>query len=219
MRVLLFWVLIGTLAACGSPPALPRSTSASETAGSNSMARQAEATPPTTIPTSSPLPPPTSIVGLHDTTPLSPLPTPTAFEAATPIVPAETKKQMPDKLTGAMGEAVIIYRRSGGFRGTSDQWAIYPDGRITASDGRQRQVTSQQVEQALSDIDTLGFFDMSGRYISGSTCCDRFTHEITVHRGDKVNTVTTIDVDPSAPPELWQIIDKINRLVSKARTS
>ena len=219
MRVLLFWVLIGTVAACGSPPTLPRSASAPETADINGMARQAEATPPMTIPTSSPLPTPTSMVGLRDTTPLSPLPTLTTFEVATPIVPPETKEPMPDKLTKAMGEAVIIYRRSGGFRGTSDQWTIYPDGRITASDGRQRQVTSQQVDQVLSDIDTLGFFKMSGRYISGTTCCDRFTHEITVRRGDKVNTVTTIDADPSAPPELWQVIDKINRLASEARAS
>ncbi len=113
-----------------------------------------------------------------------------------------------------MGDAAIIYKRSGGFAGVHEQWTVYPDGRIVAGDGRQWRVTPEQVEQLLAEIEALGFFEMSGRYMPLNMCCDRFAYEITVRRGDTVKTITTIDAAPDTPPELWRVIDEINRLVS-----
>ncbi|MCR4407571.1 MAG: hypothetical protein NUW24_11730 [Anaerolineae bacterium] len=115
----------------------------------------------------------------------------------------------------AIEGAVIIYRRSGGFAGVHEQWTIYPDGRIMAADGCEWRVSPEQVEQLLAEIESLGFFEMSSRYVPLNTCCDRFTYEITVRHGDTVNTVTTIDAAPDAPSELWHIIDEISHLASK----
>jgi hypothetical protein len=116
-----------------------------------------------------------------------------------------------------MGEAIVIYRRSGGFAGVSEQWTIYPDGRITASDGRTGQVTVQQVEQLLSDIEALGFFELDSRYMPANTCCDRFTYEITARRGDRMHTVTTMDGTPNTPAELQQVITEISRLLAESQ--
>ena len=96
---------------------------------------------------------------------------------------------------------------------------IYPSGRIEASDGHTYQATAEQVEQVLRDMEALGFFEMRDRYMSRTTCCDRFTYEITARRDGKINRVTTIDAESSAPPKLWQVIDILNRLVSTAGTS
>jgi len=125
------------------------------------------------------------------------------------------EQQETDKGQAVMGEAVIIYQRSGGFAGIHEQWTVYPDGRIVAGDGREWRVTPQQVEQLLAEIEALGFFEMKGRYMPLNTCCDRFIYEITVHRGNSVKTVRTIDAAPDTPPELWRIIDEISRLVSE----
>lgn len=95
----------------------------------------------------------------------------------------------------------------------SEQWTIYPDGHITASDGRAWQVKPEQVEQLVDDIQTLGFFEMKGRYVPLNTCCDRFTYEITVRRGGRVHTVVTIDAAPDAPVALWQALEKVSSLV------
>jgi hypothetical protein len=169
---------------------------------------------------------PTPIVEANPagTTPASPLPTPTilgattASPAQTPIIaPPEAEGQAPGKLPQAIGEAVIIYQRSGGFVGVSEQWTIYSDGRITTGDGREWQVTPQQVEQVLHNVEALGFFEMSGRYMSRTVCCDRFTYEITVRHGSEVKRITTVDAAPNTPANLWRIIEEISGLVSDLR--
>jgi hypothetical protein len=63
------------------------------------------------------------------------------------------------------------------------------------------------------DIQTLGFFEMKGRYVPLNTCCDRFTYEITVRRGGRVHTVVTIDAAPDAPVALWQALEKVSSLL------
>jgi hypothetical protein len=160
--------------------------------------------PPAATPTpaqttfDSPLPP--------EVTPLLP-----TAEPPMPVEPEDTGKGR-----AAMGDAVIIYRRSGGFAGVHEQWTVCPDGQIVTADGREWQVTPEQVEQLLAEIEALGFFEMNNRYMPLDTCCDRFTYEITVRRGDTVKTITTIDAAPDTPPELWRVIDEISRLVLSA---
>ena len=133
----------------------------------------------------------------------------------TPVVSRpEAEGQAPDKLTEAMGGAVIVYQRSGGIAGTTEQWSIYPDGQITFDNGREWQVAADEVQQLLSDIVALGFFEMSDRYVPLNTCCDRFRHEITVRYGSEVKRVSTIDAASNAPAELWHVIERISRLVS-----
>jgi hypothetical protein len=212
MRVLLICALTGilALAACGVP-ALPSpgegtpqrrlQTEAPARTTSILPAGGGQATPATTAPISS-LPSP--VVPKITVTPSPGTPLSPRTEAVSPI---------PGKLAEADGEAAIVYRRSGGFAGVSEQWTIYPDGRITASDGRAWQVKPEQVEQLVDDIQTLGFFKMKGRYVPLNTCCDRFTYEITVRRGDRVHTVVTIDAAPDAPVALWQALEKVSSLL------
>ncbi len=212
MRLLITWMLSGilALAACGVPAtAPPREGTPVRTLQTEAPARTApilpagggQATPAATAPISS-LPAPA--VPKITVTPSPGTPVSPRTEAVSPI---------PGKLTEADGEAAIVYRRSGGFAGVSEQWTIYPDGRITASDGRAWQVKPEQVEQLVDDIQTLGFFEMKGRYVPLNTCCDRFTYEITVRTGGRVHTVVTIDAAPDAPVALWQALEKVSNLL------
>jgi hypothetical protein len=185
------------------------------------------AAPPETVPTPPPATPTTDTAQTTFDSPLPPEvtpvpPTPTtdtsrAASEATPMPPRaepSTPAESEDTDKGSIGDAVIVYQRSGGFAGVHEQWTVYPDGRITASDGREWQVAPERVEQLLADIEALGFFEMSGRYMPLNTCCDRFTYEITVRSGDRVHTATTIDAAPNTPAELWRVIDEISHLVT-----
>lgn len=174
---------------------------------------------PAATPETVPTPPPAiPTADLAQTTFDSPMPTevtplPPTAKTPTPVASKDT-----DKGRATIGDAVIIYQRSGGFAGVHEQWTVYPDGRITASDGREWQVAPERVEQLLADIETSDFFEMSGRYMPLNTCCDRFTYEITVRSGDRVHTVTTMDAAPNTPAELWRVIDEISRLVTDSET-
>lgn len=131
--------------------------------------------------------------------------------------PADGESRPSGKLGAALGEEVIIYERSGGLAGVSEQWSIYPDGRIVAGDGREWQVEPEQVEQLIDDIEALGFFDMSGRYMPRDPCCDRFTYSLVVRSDDKVNRVTTMDVAPDVPANLWEVLGAVRSFIDAAR--
>ncbi|MFQ5595793.1 MAG: hypothetical protein ACE5HA_16730 [Anaerolineae bacterium] len=139
-------------------------------------------------------------------------------DAETPVIaPAEVESWPSGKLGAVLGEAVIIYERSGGLAGVSEQWSIYPDGRIVAGDGREWQVEPEQVKQLTSDIKSLGFFDMSGQYMPLNQCCDRFTYTLVVRSGDKINRVTTIDAAPEVPASLWEVLGAVRSFVNNAQ--
>jgi hypothetical protein len=216
MRLLIIRTLsvMLALAACGVPAMLPQGEGVPEkTVQTGAPARaipslpahgeeaHMPATPAATAPISSML------------TPAVPEATVTPSAETSISSRTEAESPIPGKVTEAGGEAAIVYRRSGGFAGVSEQWAVYPDGRITAGNGRQWQVKPERVEQLLDDIQALGFFEMKGRYMPLNTCCDRFTYEITVRRGGMVHTVVTIDAAPDAPVALWQILEEVNNLL------
>jgi hypothetical protein len=235
---LFMWLLFGILSfvACGT--LIPRATDVAEATptetvrgGTMPVATRPVSvlpTPPAETTLAAPVQVSATPTPMAQATPstagqISPRPTPTPVTASpgsTAESPATSQpaaeQPAPDRPAKITGEAMIIYRRSGGFAGVDEQWTIYPDGRITANDGGEWQVTVAQVEQLLRDIEALGFFDLDSRYMPFDTCCDRFTYEITVRSGDRVHTVTTIDAAPNTPPELQQVIAEISRLLAEA---
>ncbi|MBN1580367.1 MAG: hypothetical protein JXA89_06665 [Anaerolineae bacterium] len=113
-------------------------------------------------------------------------------------------------------KAVLVYQRSGGFAGLSEQWEVFADGRIVTDDGRQAQVPVEKVTALLQMVEELGFFTMTGNYMPRDTCCDRFTYVLTIRNGDQKNTVQTIDAAPNTPNALWDILDAVNQFITDA---
>jgi hypothetical protein len=115
-----------------------------------------------------------------------------------------------------------VYSRDGGIAGLNEVWTIYPDGSVSHAvhpqgEGpeKQYQVSVDEVAGLLSQLQALGFFELTGSYMPLDTCCDRITYGIEARRGRQANRVITLDGAPQTPPELWQAIDLLNAFIAQ----
>jgi hypothetical protein len=141
--------------------------------------------------------------GNSDSTSSSAPPPPTLVVQSTP----------PAKPQASPG-ALIVLQRSGGLAGTQEEWTIYPDGRIVDSTGKEAQTTPEQVAALLSQIDSLGFFELDESYVPRDTCCDRFTYVLTVQADGKTHSVTALEAEPSVPQAFWQAVQAVDQLIA-----
>ncbi len=135
-------------------------------------------------------------------------------EAATKEAPAATSAPAAESKPETMSEgAVMIYQRAGGLKGigaSEFSWTFYADGRIVGNDGREWQVSPEEVQKLVDDVMALGFAEFEVSYIPEDTCCDRVTHTLTVKDDDgQVYTVSVLD-GADAPPELFTAVDMVN---------
>lgn len=63
-------------------------------------------------------------------------------------------------------------------------------------------------------IRAANFMALQDSYLPKDTCCDRYEYTITISANGQSKTVRTIDGAPVAPPELIQLVDTLNRLVT-----
>jgi hypothetical protein len=140
---------------------------------------------------------------------------PPAAATAEPVATEEAKAATQVSASEAeLDGAAIVFHRTGGVAGVDEEWKIYPDGRVVASEGEQRAIEAGQVATLLQAIEALGFFEMKDSYGQLSQCNDCFTYKLTVSSGGKVKSVTTIDNASDAPPELGQVLEQINTLLT-----
>jgi hypothetical protein len=130
-------------------------------------------------------------------------PSPTIEVVGTPVNPAEMK----------MGEAVIIYARSGGFAGISEEWRFYEDGRVISIDGSEYNLDASQITELLTEIKMLGFFEMRDSGKLFSDCRDCFNHQLTVRSGEDFNSVSVVDGTSDTPDQFWKTVEKINGII------
>jgi hypothetical protein len=133
---------------------------------------------------------------------------------------AEVEKITPSPGKASMelqAEPVIIFKRSGGFAGTTDQWSIYATGKIVKLDGEEFTVDSAKVAALLEVVQTSGFFDLKAASGIGgvSNCNDCYTYQLTVNGDEKMNTLSFQDGAKDIPQALWDLIKQITDLTVK----
>ena len=115
-----------------------------------------------------------------------------------------------------LGDAVIIYSRSGGFAGLMEEWHIYADGRVESNNGSIQQVAPEQVARLLATAESSNFNGLQAAYLPRDSCCDRFSYSITIHLDDVIKTVSTMDGVAKQPEALTVLLTAVNDLLLAA---
>jgi hypothetical protein len=111
---------------------------------------------------------------------------------------------------------ILRYQRVGGIGGFDETWVFYADGRVTHTGrgaGADRQLTPDQVAALIGAIRAANLVALNESYIPPNTCCDRFTHTLTITLDGQTKTVRTLDAAPGEPPALSGLITTLNGLV------
>jgi hypothetical protein len=145
-------------------------------------------------------------------------------KTAAAATPAPSETAQPEKEGEPAERPLIVYHRSGGIAGSEEEWKIYASGRVSHADLAKHdnpiqewQVEPEQVAELLHKIETLGFFDLEDDYMPLDTCCDRFTHEVTVRRGGNVKSLRVLDATPEVPVVAWDTIDAIQGFLEEGK--
>ena len=146
----------------------------------------------------------------------SALPTSPVFSPLSPVdAPIGQHKPTGGSAAAMPLGAVIVYRRSGGIAGVSEEWVVYDDGRLTAVSGEEWRVAPEQVAQLVAGFEELGFFGLDGDYVPRDTCCDRFAYELTVRSADRVHTIAALDATPDTPDEVWEALRAVGQFIAE----
>jgi ribose/xylose/arabinose/galactoside ABC-type transport system permease subunit len=100
--------------------------------------------------------------------------------------------------------AVIVYHRTAGPQCVDELFAIYPDGRITGSDGIkkvEKQIAPEEVEQLLTaiSVDHQWFTnEIYSTYLNPCRQC--FAHYIDISYNDQAKSATGVDGTTAMPP-------------------
>lgn len=135
--------------------------------------------------------------------------TPVAQVVCTPVA-----RQADVVQTAIDAGAVVVYERVGAATCVDELWTFYPDGRIEGDNGHttvEKTVTAEEISTLLTDIDELGFFDLTST--KHTACKECFAYHITVNHGDQVKTVSAVDGGTDTPGAYWQVFAKIKRLL------
>jgi len=115
-------------------------------------------------------------------------------------------------------EPQIVFQRSGGLAGLTEQWSIYATGKISKQGGEDITVDPAQVTALLEVIQTSGLLDMKASSGIGglSNCKDCFTYKLTVSGDGKPTTITFQEGAKDIPEAFLNIIKQINDLIAGA---
>ena len=99
---------------------------------------------------------------------------------------------------------------------SSEQWSIYPDGRVLAPKGTQSQVGAAEVSALLAALDKAGFFALEDSYGKNSPCRDCYNYQLSVYENGRAKTVAFVEGASDIPPGLTASLKAINDLVTLA---
>jgi len=111
--------------------------------------------------------------------------------------------------------AAILYQRSGGLAGISEEWVIYPNGRIVSQQKKEWQVAEAKVKELLTKLETLGFFELKGKFVPIDQCCDRFLYTLFAQSNAKSNTITVLEGVLDVPQSVWDALAAVSQFIDE----
>jgi hypothetical protein len=128
-----------------------------------------------------------------------------------------TPESKPTKPSGVdMGDALIIYVKSGGFAGIHEEWR-WSYGSLTAPDGEVYATTAETTDALLAQLKDKGFFDMPDNPGRISPCRDCFNYSVTAVLDGQVKTVSADDVTMSDIPGFGDVVAILEEIVTSQK--
>lgn len=138
---------------------------------------------------------------------------PTLEPQVTPAIEITATSTVSDK--EQLEGAVIIYERSGGLAGLSEQWNFYHDGHVISDDGQEYLLDENQISDLLIKIEDLGFFEIDDANQMLSDCYDCYKYKLTVRSDKRIKSISMVEGSDRAPDQLWKILEMIKESVFK----
>ncbi len=117
--------------------------------------------------------------------------------------------------------ALIVYEHNGGASCVDELYAIYPDGKITATEGSdkiEKKVTPADVNKLLAGINELGWFTDTLYSTEHEPCGQCYTFFLTVADQGQVKTVKAVNGGTDTPPDYWKVIALIDEIIPRFET-
>jgi hypothetical protein len=115
-----------------------------------------------------------------------------------------------------MGDALIIYVKSGGFAGIHEEWR-FSSGTLVGPDGKEHAITAKTTDALLALLSEKGFLDMVDKSREISGCADCFNYSVTAVVDGQVKKVGADDVSMNDIPGFGEIIAALEDIVSPLR--
>lgn len=114
--------------------------------------------------------------------------------------------------------ALIVYEHNGGSSCVDELYAIYPDGKIIATEGAdklEKQVTPADVNNLLAGINDLGWFTDTLYSTEHEPCGTCYTFFLTVADEGQIKTVKAVNGGTDTPPDYWKVIALIDEIIPR----
>ncbi len=118
-------------------------------------------------------------------------------------------------IRGVATDIEITYRREGGIAGITQEWTIYPDGRIVNPFEQEFQTPPEEVIALLAKLEEINSSSTQEAIIYEDSCCDQFTYTIIFKVGDRETLIRTSD-GSDHPQEVSSLLTEIKSLIAQA---
>ncbi len=116
---------------------------------------------------------------------------------------------------GVSTDIVITYQREGGIAGITQEWIIFPDGRIIGPGDQEMTVPPQDVIALLAKAAAVESSSLQKSYVPEDACCDLFIYTIIVKVGDQETMIRTSD-GAEQPEQITSLLSDIENLILMA---
>jgi hypothetical protein len=115
--------------------------------------------------------------------------------------------------------AVIVYHRTAGTRCVDELYAVFPDGRVVANDGRQEiesRVDPVEIEKILKTVtEEYGWFTNNMYSTWHNPCKTCYAHYLTISANGQEKTVTAVDGGVDMQPEYGYTLSILRPILPK----
>lgn len=110
-------------------------------------------------------------------------------------------------------EEVVVYSRTGGIAGISEEWRLFEDGRVVDAEGVEYSISAADMADLIDKIEALGFYEWEAGPRRLGSCADCFSYTINANHDGQSNQLNFVDGQADVPEGIWIILESLQALL------